>query len=51
MEWLSKVLSQEPIVLLISISVVVTIFIFSARKAHLNYLAKMKKINDSFNIK
>jgi len=51
MEWLSKTLSQEPIVLLISISVVITIFIFSARKAHLNHIAKMKKIDDSFNIK
>jgi len=51
MEWLSKALSQEPIILLISISVVVTIFIYSARKAHLNHVAKMKKIDDSFNIK
>ncbi len=51
MEWLSKTLSQEPIVLLISISVVITIFILSARKAHLNHVAKMKKIDDSFNIK
>jgi hypothetical protein len=51
MEWLSKMLSQEPIILLISISVVVTIFIFSARKAHLNHVAKMKKINETFNIK
>lgn len=51
MEWLSKTLSQEPIILLISISVIVTIFIFAARKAHLNHLSKMKKIDDSFNIK
>lgn len=49
MEWLSKTLSQEPIVLFISISVVVTIFILAARKAHVNYLARMKKIDDSFN--
>ncbi|WP_197411187.1 hypothetical protein [Colwellia sp. TT2012] len=51
MEWLSKSLSQEPLVLVLSITVVVGIFIFSARKAHLNHLAKMKKIDDSFNIK
>lgn len=51
MEWLSKILSQEPTALIISISVVVSIFLFAARKAHLNHLAKMKKINDSFNIK
>lgn len=51
MEWLSKSLSQEPIALIVSIFFVVTIFIFSARKAHLNHLAKMKKIDESFNIK
>ncbi len=51
MEWLSRTLSQEPIVLVISISVVVSIFILAARKAHTNHLAKMKKIDDSFNIK
>ena len=51
MEWLSRTLSQEPIVLFISITTVVAIFILAARKSHLNHLAKMKKIDDSFNIK
>ena len=51
MEWLSRVLSQEPTVLALSITVVITIFIFAARKAHLNHLARMKKIDDTFNIK
>ncbi|WP_198555435.1 hypothetical protein [Colwellia sp. 75C3] len=51
MEWLSRTLSQEPTVLALSITLVVTIFVFAARKAHLNHLAKMKKIDDSFNIK
>jgi hypothetical protein len=51
MEWLSRTLSQEPTVLALSIIFVVTIFIFAARKAHSNHLAKMKKIDDSFNIK
>jgi hypothetical protein len=51
MEWLSRTLSQEPAVLTLSIIIVVTIFVFAARKAHLSHLAKMKKIDDSFNIK
>ncbi|WP_198559898.1 hypothetical protein [Colwellia sp. 12G3] len=51
MEWLSRILSHEPTVLALSITVVVTIFIFAARKAHVNHLAKMKKIDDSFNSK
>jgi len=51
MEWLSRTLSQDPTVLALSITAIVSIFIFAARKAHLNHLAKMKKIDDSFNIK
>ncbi len=51
MEWLSRTLSQEPTVLGLSITLVVTIFILAARKAHSNHLAKMKKIDESFNIK
>jgi hypothetical protein len=49
MEWLSRILSQEPTVLALSITFVVAIFIFAARKAHVNHLAKMKKIDDTFN--
>jgi len=51
MEWLSKTLAQEPLVLILSISAVVCIFIFAAKKAHSNHLAKMKKLDDSFSIK
>ena len=51
MEWLSGILSQEPIALYISITVVVSVFSLAARKAHLNHLAKMKKIDDSCKIK
>jgi len=51
MEWLSNTLSQEPTILIISISVALTVFILAARKAHLNHLAKIKKIDDSFNTK
>ncbi|MFQ3264187.1 MAG: hypothetical protein ACI9U5_000049 [Colwellia sp.] len=51
MEWLSRTLSKEPTVLALLITLVLTIFVFAARKAHLNHLAKMKKIDDTFNIK
>jgi len=51
MEWLSNSLAQDHIVLFSSIGIVVTIFILAARKAHLNYVAKMKKINEAFNPK
>lgn len=51
MDWLLSALSQEYSILIISITVVVTIFIFAARKAHSNHLAKIKKIDESFNNK
>ncbi|WP_170252812.1 hypothetical protein [Colwellia echini] len=51
MDWLTYALTQENSLLIISIIVVVSIFVFAARKAHLNHLDKIKKIEDSFNIK
>jgi len=51
MDWLKSTLSQEYSVLIISITIVVSIFIIAARKAHLNHLDKIKKIDASFNIK
>ena len=53
MEWLTSAsnLLEEHSVLIISIAVVVGIFIFAARKAHLNHLDRIKKIDDTFNIK
>lgn len=50
MEWLNSIL-EEYSFLIISIIVVVGIFIFAARKAHLNHLDKIKQIDDTFNIK
>jgi len=51
MDWLMSTLSEEHSILIISITLVVSAFVFAARKAHLNHLAKIKKIDDSFNIK
>lgn len=52
MDWLlNSALLKEHSVLIISIAVVVGIFIFAARKAHLNHLDRIKKIDDTFNIK
>jgi len=51
MEWLQNALSQEPLVLFISISIIVSVFAFAARKAHINHLERMKKIDETFNPK
>lgn len=51
MEWLTNVLLKEHSVLIIAITVVAAIFIYAARKAHINHIEKIKKIDESFNIK
>jgi uncharacterized membrane protein (DUF106 family) len=51
MEWISKILPKEPTVLIISISIVIGVFIVAARKAYLDHIEKLKKIDDTFNIK
>lgn len=51
MEWLMSALSQEPLILFVSIAFVVGVFIYSARKAHLNHLERMKEIDETFNPK
>lgn len=51
MEWLSSDLIKEHSALIISIAVVVAVFVFAAKKAHTNHLEKIKKIDETFNIK
>ena len=51
MEWLQRALSQEPLILFISISIIVSIFAFAARRAHINHLERMKRIDETFNPK
>ncbi len=54
MEWLSVALSKDPSFLIISVTIAIGIFVFSTRKAHANYLKKikkLKKIDNYFHIK
>ncbi len=53
MEWLQSALSEEPFFLFVSIliMVMVSVFAFAARKAHINHIKRMKKIDETFNPK
>lgn len=49
MEWIQSALLHEPLVLLSLVFIVFAVFIFAARKAHLNHLERMRKIDETFN--
>jgi hypothetical protein len=54
MEWLHIALSKDPSFLIISATLAIGIFVLATRKAHANYLEKIKKIkktDNSFHIK
>ena len=51
MEWLQSALSQDPFVLLAAILIIVSVFAFAVRKAHINHIERMKKIDETFNPK
>jgi hypothetical protein len=54
MEWLQIALSKDTSFLIISVTLAVGIFVFATRKAHANYLEKIKNIkktDNSFHIK
>jgi hypothetical protein len=48
MEWLEYLLSKETLILFLSISIMIGIFIFAARRAHVNHLKRMKEIDKTF---
>ncbi len=51
MEWLSNFFTQEPLSIAIPVIVIVAIFIYAARRAHLKHLERIKKIDETYNPK
>ncbi len=51
MEWLSNFFTQEPLSIAIPVIVIVAIFIYVARRAHLKHLERIKKIDETYNPK
>ena len=49
MEWLQSLISKETVILFLAIALMVGVFIFAARRAHLNHLKRMKEIDKTFN--
>jgi hypothetical protein len=49
MEWLQNLLSQETLILFVSITLMIGVFLFAARRAHINHAKRMKEIDKTFN--
>ncbi|WP_170176733.1 hypothetical protein [Litorilituus sediminis] len=49
MEWIQGALLHEPVVLFALVFIIFAIFIFAARRAHLNHVERMRKIDETFN--
>jgi hypothetical protein len=50
MDWLNNYFNQEPFSLVIPVIIIVGIFFYAARRAHLNHLERIKKIDESYHI-
>ena len=50
MDWINNFLIQEPFSLAIPVVIIIGIFIYAARRAHLKHLERIKKIDEIYNI-
>lgn len=51
MEWLNNFFTQEPLSIAIPVIVIISIFIYAARRAHFKHLERIKKIDETYNPK
>jgi hypothetical protein len=50
MEWANKYFIQQPFSLAIPIVIIIGIFFYAARRAHLKHLERIRKIDESYHI-
>jgi hypothetical protein len=48
MEWLSNFFIQEPFSIAIPVIIIVCIFIYAARRAHIKHIERIKKIDERY---
>lgn len=48
MEWLNNFFTQEPLSLAIPVIIIVGIFIYAARRAHIKHLERIKQIDERY---
>jgi preprotein translocase subunit YajC len=50
MEWVNKYFIQQPFSLVIPIVIIIGVFFYAARRAHLKHLERIRKIDESYHI-
>lgn len=50
MDWLNNFFIQEPLSLAIPVVIIIGIFIYAARRAHIKHLERIRKIGECYHI-
>jgi hypothetical protein len=50
MDWINKFFIQQPFSLAIPIVIIICIFIYAARRAHVKHLERIRKIDENYHI-
>jgi len=48
MEWLENFFTQEPLAVAIPVIIIISIFAYAARRAHIKHVERIKKIDDRY---
>ncbi len=48
MEWLSDFFIQEPISIAVPVIIIISIFAYAARRAHIKHLERIKKLDERY---
>jgi len=48
MDWLSKFFIQEPFSIAVPVIIIISIFIYAARRAHIKHIERIKKIDERY---
>lgn len=49
MDWINNFLIREPFSILIPVVIIISIFIYAARRAHVKHIERIKKIDKIYN--
>lgn len=50
MDWLNNFFIQQPFSLVIPVTIIIGIFIYAVRRAHLHHIERIRKIDESYHI-
>lgn len=51
MEWLESLLNSEFFSLVFPVIIIVSVFIYAARRAHVKHLERIRKIDETYNVR